>query len=177
MIVMSIKPSPNIEDWDASLQASEQQIKKAAVRALNKTARWARPVLARDVAQDLRINVGLVRNGLSLFRANANRLQSGVGLHPRSGVIRAVDLASVRQTKTGVSARGRKWDHAFLATMPSGHTGVFKRRGKSRLPIDEVRLIFTGRLAKAMDELSDQQAFKRFETLFERELRFIRSAG
>jgi hypothetical protein len=48
-----------------------------------------------------------------------------------------------RQVRRGVSvainSSGRKLiKHAFVATMKSGHTGVFMRRGKSRLPIDEL---------------------------------------
>jgi hypothetical protein len=48
-----------------------------------------------------------------------------------------------RQVRRGVTvainAGGRKLiKHAFVATMKSGHTGVFMRRGKSRLPIDEL---------------------------------------
>jgi hypothetical protein len=49
-----------------------------------------------------------------------------------------------RQTKAGVSVevnRGKRTliAHAFVATMKSGHVGVFRRRGKARLPIDELR--------------------------------------
>lgn len=177
MIVMSIKPNPPLGDWEASLQASEQQIKKAAVRALNKTARWARPVLARQVSEELGIKVSFIRKGLTLIRARANRPESGVGLNAKSGVVNAIDLGNARQTETGVSMKGRQWDRAFIATMPSGHKGIYRRRQTSRLPIDEIKLVFTGRLATAMDDLADQKAYKRFETIFERELRFIRSVA
>jgi hypothetical protein len=45
-----------------------------------------------------------------------------------------------RQTKRGVSVLVNKGKRklvrgAFLATMKSGHTGVFRREGKQRLPI------------------------------------------
>jgi hypothetical protein len=47
-----------------------------------------------------------------------------------------------RQTKRGVSVevnRGKRTiiPGTFIATMKSGHTGVFYRQGKARLPIDE----------------------------------------
>ena len=35
---------------------------------------------------------------------------------------------------------------AFVATMPSGHTGIFFRQGKGRLPIEEA---FTSRVSDA----------------------------
>ena len=49
-----------------------------------------------------------------------------------------------KQTAQGVSYRGeggqRKFiPHAFVATLKSGHRGVFKRVGKSRLPICELQ--------------------------------------
>jgi hypothetical protein len=33
-------PSPQLSDWQHSLTANEKQLQVAAVRALNKTARW-----------------------------------------------------------------------------------------------------------------------------------------
>jgi Prophage minor tail protein Z (GPZ) len=48
----------------------------------------------------------------------------------------------VTQTATGVSTKA--WgkpqiiQHAFIATMKSGHTGVYRRHSKTRLPIGEL---------------------------------------
>jgi hypothetical protein len=49
-----------------------------------------------------------------------------------------------RQTKQGVSVevnRGKRTllKGAFVATLKSGHVGVFRRQGKARLPIEELR--------------------------------------
>ncbi len=49
-----------------------------------------------------------------------------------------------KQTTQGVSYRGENSQrqfipHAFIATLKSGHRGVFKRLGKSRLPICELQ--------------------------------------
>lgn len=49
-----------------------------------------------------------------------------------------------RQGKRGVTVevnRGKRTliEGSFVATMKSGHQGVFRRRGKARLPIDELR--------------------------------------
>lgn len=47
------------------------------------------------------------------------------------------------QTDKGVNVRvlggTRLLEHAFIATMPGGHTGVYRRAGAARLPIDEQR--------------------------------------
>jgi hypothetical protein len=49
-----------------------------------------------------------------------------------------------RQTKQGVTVevnRGKRTlvKGSFVATMQSGHEGIFRRRGKARLPIEELR--------------------------------------
>jgi hypothetical protein len=43
------------------------------------------------------------------------------------GLIKAKKLGSVSQNASGVRAGRRQFDRAFLATMPNGHQGVFRR--------------------------------------------------
>jgi len=176
MLTLSVTPESSLTEWLVAVQVTELHIKKAAVRSLNKTARWVRPIISRRVAQELDIKVSLIKNGLVITRARANYPEARVGLSQQSGIVKAVNLGSARQTATGISVGRRKWDHAFLATMPSGHTGVYTRTRKSRLPINEIQIVFTGRLAKAMEDLADGQVAKRFQIVFERELRFIMRA-
>lgn len=54
-----------------------------------------------------------------------------------------VDFPNPRQTRKGASVgvnTGKRTlvKGAFLATMKSGHTGIFRREGKARLPIKEL---------------------------------------
>jgi hypothetical protein len=53
-----------------------------------------------------------------------------------------IEFPGVRQTATGVFTRawGRPQTilHAFIATMPTGHRGVYRRTGEHRLPIKQL---------------------------------------
>ena len=173
MLNISVTPQPALAEWDTALGASERQIKTAAVRALNKTARWMRTHVTRQTAQSLNVRVGTIRKNLILLRARASHPQSGVAMGSKAGVIKATELGSPRQNRSGTRVGKRQFDGAFIATMPTGHRGVFRRKSKSRLPIQEVQLVTTGRIAKAMEQLADRQAMARFERLFEHELGYL----
>jgi hypothetical protein len=176
MLNITVTPRPPLAEWEAVMTASERQIETAAIRALNKTARWMRTHVAREVAQSLNVRVGAVRDGLILLRARAGRAQSGVALGKRAGVIKASELGAPRQNRRGARVGKRQFDKAFIATMPSGHQGVFRRKGKTRLPIREVQLVVTGRIANVMEALAERRAMSRFEQLFEHELRYLARA-
>jgi len=47
--------------------------------------------------------------------------------------------------------RARRYKGAFMATMKSGHTGVFVRKGSARLPILEKRVISPTTMVKMVD--------------------------
>lgn len=110
----------------------------AQVRALNRSAVTTRTFMQRAVADDTNLGSRDVAKQMRVDEATQQRLTSRVII---SG--KRIPLADfkARQTRRGVSADtggGRKvYPGTFLATMKSGHLGVFARRGKARLPIDE----------------------------------------
>lgn len=116
----------------------------ATARALNKTTQSVQSVAVKTIAADIGVTQSLVRKSLNIEKANRTRLVaclSVIGLQ-RLPIIK-ID-PSAKKTAQGVSYRGeggqRKFiPHAFVATMKSGHRGVFKRLGKSRLPICELQ--------------------------------------
>lgn len=124
------------------VRRQQKGYRRAAVRALNKTATQARNQSARTVRETLNIKAGDAKKLLTLQRARPSRLRSGVGATYNK--IPLIRFNSVRQLKRGgVSVRVRKDQpplrlrNAFIATMPSGHKGVFYRKGRRRLPILE----------------------------------------
>ena len=173
MIQITVNTSPHHDVVAASVEATEAQLKLASVRALNKVARWLRTRIARDVADELQMKVGLVRHSLTLIRANRGRVNAGVGMRRRHGVINAIHLGAARQNARGVRVARRQYDHAFLATMPTGDRGIFWRTGKDRLPIREVQVVMTGRMATIMEQLSEGPVLQQFDKVFQRELNFI----
>jgi hypothetical protein len=93
-----------------------------------------------------------VRKAVRLRRASYRRLQAAIRIYNR---LMPLVWFHARQTKKGVTFRappGADWaldykggrkgrflvERAFIARMPRGHVGVFLRRGKKRLPIDEL---------------------------------------
>lgn len=105
----------------------------AMARALNRTTTSVRAVLARDIAGDIGLRVGTVRDELKIRRATPEQLTSAVSV---SGARIALEKfgASGPLPSRGrgtVSARiggtRKRYEGAFRATMRSGHTGVFRR--------------------------------------------------
>lgn len=92
-------------------------------------------------------------------------------------------------TRTGISARvnrgqgTKRIKSAFASRMASGHLGIFRRRGKASLPIDE---LWTSRISDVMSDAGalpkvERQAMNRFDSAFarglDRELRKARGKG
>lgn len=105
---------------------------RAIVRALNKTAMQARTQAVREVrAVGYNIKASTVRKAITLYRARGD---NPVAMLKARGLPIPLIEYGAKQTKSGVSVRvksGRKTlRHAFMATMKSGHTGVFERVGK-----------------------------------------------
>lgn len=112
-------------------------------RAINRTVDMAATDLKRRVGTKITAKKGEIAKGLSKKKATYANLTGSIGAQPfRPGLL---GFPGTRQTKRGVTYRvsrsaGRKTiEHGFIATMPSGHRGVFARGGPSRLPIREAR--------------------------------------
>ena len=106
---------------------------KATVRALNKTAAQVKTNAARQIRDvGYQLKVGTIKRALKINKANAGKLTATV---VASGRPIPLMQYGARQTAKGVSVsvlNGRKViQQAFIATMPSGHTGVFIRTGKT----------------------------------------------
>jgi hypothetical protein len=125
---------------DAQAQRALDQLGKRApaviARVLNRTATSVRAVMAREIAKDIGLPVGPIREDL--------RVQIAI---PQSEDIRArisVSGAQIPLSKFNASgplpSRGRgtvsariggtrkRYEGAFLAKMRSGHVGVFRRK-------------------------------------------------
>ena len=139
--------------------ATEQKIKTATTRALNRTSRWAKTRVARETADILNIRVGLVKETLVIVKARQSTLEATVGLSKKAGAIKAAKIGTVKQNKAGVRVGKKQFDRAFPATVKNGHFGAFRRKGKTRLPIQEVFIVITGKMSQVMDALQDGPAY------------------
>lgn len=163
---------------------------EAITRALNKTAITARADAARSIRDaGYGIKVSSVKGAISIRRASNQDLKAIVTA--TGNPIPLINYGA-RQTSKGVSVNvknGRKViAHAFIATMASGHKGVFARQGKthkkvmrrgksywSGLPVDE---LFGPSIPTAFANGAVQDAVKtaieeRFPVVLRQELKFI----
>jgi Prophage minor tail protein Z (GPZ) len=130
----------------AALGAVSDQLPTATARAMNRTATTVTAFLARGMSRDLGLKVTTVKAAIQVGRATAARqeLQIAVsgarlpliafkakGPEPSRGRGRGVTAVIQGQRKT--------YPSAFIATMPTGHRGVYARKGRARLPIHELR--------------------------------------
>lgn len=130
----------NASKWEAALKQIGKAAPKACARALNRAVISTRTVMARAVAKDLDIKVSDVTHPkvMTIYKATAERPVAQLAVE--GARIPLYDFRA-KQTKRGVTAKveGQRkvYPGTFIATMKSGHTGVFGRRGKTRRPIDE----------------------------------------
>lgn len=114
---------------------------KIISRAINRTATPAKTQTAREISRDAAIKIGDIKKFITLIKATYQRWQAEIGISRRRIALKKF---GARQTKKGVSYKVRKKGSrekipsAFIATMGTGHEGVFKRKGQSRYPIREL---------------------------------------
>ena len=123
----------------------------AFATAINKTANEAKTLITQTVRQVYRVKASDFSASYRLKRATPNQLYAI--LSNRRKRLSLPSFYAV-QRKTGVSVgvlQGATHiiPHTFLATMKSGHIGVFVRRSKSRLPIRELKGLSPGQMMVA----------------------------
>lgn len=122
------------------LRAVPRAVPRVFRRAIGRTVDMAATDLKRRVGAQITAKKGEIAKGISKKKST---YFGSVGAKPfRPGLLA---FPGTKQTKHGVRYRlsrtaGRKTiEHGFIATMPSGHRGVFARGRETRLPIAEAR--------------------------------------
>lgn len=170
---VGVKVTGDLKRYRRALsEVQRREIPGAARPAINRTARSLRTRIARRVAAEAGVSVSVVRNRIQITTAKGRELAAL--LRTRFWPVPVIRLGA-RETRTGVTVRGiGKLAGRFIATMPSGHTGVFRRRGRERLPITEEKVrLQPGASAAADDEVRTKgpEIFRdNFEPLLERRL-------
>lgn len=140
----------------AKLALLKQRAPIAIMRGLNKTAASEKVAMSRAVSQDMGLKVSTVKDAIAVRNASATNLSATVAA--KGGKIPLIDFSArgpvpSRGRGRGVTAKlpppgAGRYPNAFIATMRSGHKGVFervpggRRRGpkpnRSQLPIYEL---------------------------------------
>lgn len=116
----------------------------AAARAINRTVQNVVTAMARVIAQSLRAKSGDVKKRITSTSATRTSLTARVSADNKPLPVIAFNARGPEPSRgkgRGVSATTRvgRYPHAFIATMRSGHRGVFQRVGTPRLKIRELK--------------------------------------
>ena len=119
--------------------AIKRAIRKAGATAL----RDMRSEANKRIRARKRIPLKYIRDAVSVRKVDSGDIANMEWALELSGAPVPLSAYPHRQTKTGVSVEVNQGTrtlvaHSFVATMKSGHKGVFKRVGKARLPIREL---------------------------------------
>jgi len=121
----------NTADMDRAITQLGNRATPAIARALNRAAVSTRTVMVRLVSQDTGLKVGAVRDQTSITKATAKAGRLAAQIIISGKPVPLIDFNARWNRRRGVTARLRggkgTYPHAFIATMPGGHRGVFQR--------------------------------------------------
>jgi hypothetical protein len=129
----------DLRDFEAGLKQLGKRSRISVMRAINRTAASERTQAKREIAKDTGIKAGDVDKALAVSKATPEVAFATVTASGRRLPLIAFNARGAEPSRgrgRGVSYRllgGRgRVPSAFIATMRSGHRGVFARFGASR---------------------------------------------
>ncbi|WP_341823078.1 phage tail protein [Wolbachia endosymbiont (group A) of Clivina fossor] len=169
--MFDIKISNNINEIISNIERKEQKIKLAAIKALNRTALWLKAQAAKEISEEKKIKLSLIRKRLRIFKAKTSRLE--VLIRANLYDIRASTIGKIQKTRRGSKVGKHEFIGGFAAVMPKGNSGIFKREGRAALPIKEVKLPLEPEGSRIIKDLVDYESERVFEKYFKHELNYI----
>lgn len=165
---LDVDVTGNIDQLARQLGATESHVRKASMRALNKTALWLRSKSVKALSEASAVQQKHIRKRFQIVRARVRHLKAYVTANTRE--IKAAHLGTMRQTGSGVRVGKHRFDGAFIAKMPSGHRGAYKRKTAARFPIKEMGVPLNG---KQITDIAETKTAARFIQLFTHELKWV----
>lgn len=165
-------------DWQqlrgvaTELEASEKQFKASLSRACNRTAATLRKMSGRGLKDELQLRtMAAMRKRLKSIRLRTR--QQGVVLwYGLNDLPVSSFKGRAKQTRDGATFRDQKFDGAFVGrSTVKGKRTVFKRAGKSRLPITEQLMPIKDKAEIFIEDEIFTQVEQIFWKHFERDLR------
>ena len=154
----------------ADLNVFPDQIQKASIHALDRTAEWMKGRLAKDISAEQRIKLKLIRDRISIQKANKQNPQAQLSCNFKSVYVK--DLSNVKQTPIGVMASGVVYPHAFIATLKKGgKPGVYRRTTTKRFPVKSVTISIFDDATRRVEALIGAEAKQVFEKRFLHEIK------
>ncbi|UPA55775.1 phage tail protein [Wolbachia pipientis] len=156
--------SNNINEIISNIERKEQKIKLAAIKALNKTALWLKAQAAKEISEEKKIKLTIMRRRLRIFKAKTSRLD--VLIRANLYDIRASTIGKIQKTRRGSKVGKHEFIGGFAAVMLKGNSGMFKREGRAALPIKEVKLPLEPEASRIIGNLVNYEVEKVFEKYF-----------
>ncbi|MDT8921747.1 hypothetical protein RBE51_02680 [Pseudomonas taiwanensis] len=123
LITLQANPQ-DVQGFEDFAKAVPKAIASAQRRAVNKTLRWLRGQIARQVGRQERIAVAAVRQRLKAFPISSNgQGKLWFGINP----IEASRASRPRQSRSGVSVAGRRYQGAFFKRVYGGTPDIWIR--------------------------------------------------
>jgi hypothetical protein len=165
----TVSVDTQIEKIVGSINALPEQVSRAAIFALNRTAEWMKGQVSKELSAEKRLKLKLIRDRIAIARAGRKNLQSL--LHCNFHGILARDLGSMRQTPVGAKAGGQLFPGSFIASLkPGAKAGIYRRKGKARFPVKSVTIPIFDEAMKIVEELVGDEARSVFEKRFKHEI-------
>jgi hypothetical protein len=121
---------------DAALRDYPKKATRAIVRAMNRALTSGRTLLVQRIAADTGLKSGDIKKAMTVREASSQSLEARLGLGLKRIPLIAFNARGPEPSRgrgRGVSYRLRggsgRLPNAFIATMRSGHRGVFMRSG------------------------------------------------
>lgn len=162
----------DLERIGDELGASEKQIKFALSRALRRTASRLRTLSSKGLKSELDLRrVNALRQRLKSVKLRKGKIEGVQIWYGLNDMPVSWFKGTPKQTDTGATFRGKDFPGAFVARSQytKGKT-IFKRKGKSRLHIEEQLMPVKDKADVFIEDEIFVQVDKIFWPLFQREL-------
>ena len=172
--VKLLEPKIMLKGLDKSLKGFEKRLRRVKQRTIMTVAKRAKIEWSRLIAQETKLPVTKIKKSLHLSVKTEGGVLTFIAAHWR-GRVPLLKYPGGSQNARGIRLKGGKIIlHAFIATMPGGHTGIFKREGRSRLPIQELYYRFDYVIDAAEKVLPQvmQKVAKDWETILARQINY-----
>lgn len=139
---MKFSVKSEVQQVMSALNAAQREIVPEAVpAALNRAAKKTHTASVREAARAVKVKTSVMRRRLRFQRRDrASKRYWEAGIFSVVSDLKSFELGNIRQLKKGAKAGRYTFPGAFRATMPSGYTGAYKRKGAPRFPIKEQRV-------------------------------------
>lgn len=143
-------PSKQEKQIDDALKRIEKKITEAKIKAINVIAQEVQQQSIDLVAQNIGIDRNLISDRGVRAKIASIRLIKAIKRNPKASIkvsgkrLPLIDQGGQwRKSNSGASYIGRGGVRtvvpgSFIATMPTGHSGIYKRKTKKHLPIKEL---------------------------------------